>query len=194
MMRLMLLAAGAAMLLSSVAVSAQTGGNKMDDKHPVVVMETNQGTIEITLDAEKAPASVRNFLSYVNEAYYDSTIFHRVISGFMIQGGGYTLNMASKKTKPPVRNEADNGLKNKRGTVAMARTNIVDSATSQFFINHADNAFLDHRDKTQQGYGYAVFGQVTSGMDVVDKIAAIPTGAQDVPMRPAVILSIRLKK
>lgn len=192
-MRFLLLAAVAAMLLSSVAVSAQTGGKKMDLKHPVVVMETNQGTIEITLDAEKAPISVRNFLVYVNEAYYDSTIFHRVISGFMIQGGGFTLNMAQKQTKPPIKNEAGNGLLNKRGTIAMARTNIVDSATSQFFINHADNAFLDHKDNTPQGFGYAVFGRVTKGMDVVDKIAAIPTGAQDVPMQPAVILSVRLK-
>lgn len=197
-MRMTPFIAGAMMIFFTGAVSAQDSTKTAaqtppaaDAMHPVVIMETNQGTIEITLDAVKAPLSVANFLSYVNESFYDGTIFHRVIAGFMIQGGGFTTGMEQKTTKAPIKNEAANGLKNKRGTIAMARTGEINSATSQFFINHRDNAFLDHG---QRDFGYAVFGEVTKGMDVVDKIAAVPTGAQDVPRQPVVILSVREKK
>ena len=140
-----------------------------------VVMETSLGKIVIELDAVKAPVSVANFLSYVDAEYYNQTIFHRVIGGFMIQGGGFDTDLNKKPTKAPIKNEADNGLKNDRGTIAMARTNQVDSATSQFFINHADNDFLNHRSKDPRGYGYAVFGRVTEGLEVVDQIAAQKT-------------------
>ena len=138
-----------------------------------VVIATNYGDITVELDAEKAPLTVKNFLSYVDEKFYDGTIFHRVIRNFMIQGGGFTPDMAQKRTHAPVKNEAGNGLKNTRGTIAMARTMIIDSATAQFFINTVDNAFLDHRDNSMQGFGYAVFGKVTDGMEVVDAIAAV---------------------
>lgn len=185
----------AAMSLMWFSAAAQeSGAKKADSTHPVVVMETNIGTMEITLDAEKAPITVRNFLSYAREGFYDSTIFHRVISGFMIQGGGYALGMAEKATKAPIKNEAANGLLNKRGTIAMARRSEINSATSQFFINHADNPSLDHKDDTPRGFGYAVFGEVNKGIEVVDKIAAIPTGTQDVPMKPVVILFVKIKK
>jgi cyclophilin family peptidyl-prolyl cis-trans isomerase len=160
-MQILSLAVGAALALSCATVLAQDAAKPAADKHPVVVMKTNLGTIEMTLDAERAPISVKNFMSYVNEAFYDSTIFHRVIKGFMIHGGGFTTGMTQKPTKPPIKNEAFNGLKNKRGTVAMARTSIINSATCQFFINHVDNEFLDHTDETAKGFGYAVFGKVT---------------------------------
>ena len=139
-----------------------------------VKMVTSMGTILLELDDKKAPETVKNFLAYADEGYYSGTIFHRVIKDFMIQGGGFSTDLKRKKTKSAVVNEADNGLKNLRGTIAMARTNIIDSATSQFFINHKDNPFLDHKDKSMRGYGYAVFGKVVEGMDVVDKIAAAP--------------------
>ena len=138
-----------------------------------VLIKTSMGDITAELDADKAPLTVANFLSYVKDGSYDGTIFHRVMPGFMIQGGGFTPDMQQKPTRAPVKNEADNGLKNLRGTLAMARTNVVDSATSQFFINVVDNAFLDFKAATQQGYGYAVFGKVTDGMDVVDAIVAV---------------------
>ena len=163
--------------------------------NPSVLLSTSLGDITIELDAEKAPVTVANFLSYVDEQFYDGTIFHRVIKGFMIQGGGFTADMAQKRTKAPIKNEANNGLKNTRGTIAMARTSIVDSATAQFFINSVDNDFLDFRAPTPDGYGYAVFGKVTSGLDVVDKISAVRTGIahgmRDVPLQPVVIKSIR---
>ena len=163
-----------------------------------VVIATNYGDITVELDAEKAPLTVKNFLSYVDEKFYDGTIFHRVIKNFMIQGGGFMPDMAQKRTHAPVKNEAGNGLKNTRGTIAMARTMIIDSATAQFFINTVDNAFLDHRDNSMQGFGYAVFGKVTDGMEVVDAIAAVTTGEvggmSDVPTpAPVVITSIRRK-
>ena len=139
---------------------------------PAVTVKTNKGVIEIELFPDKAPESVKNFLAYVDAGHYDGTIFHRVIKDFMIQGGGFQPDGQQKPTKPPVKNEANNGLKNTRGTVAMARTAVVDSATAQFFINHADNEFLDFKSETPQGFGYCVFGKVTSGMDVVDAIAA----------------------
>ena len=139
-----------------------------------VKMETSAGTITLELDEKKAPLSVANFLEYADEGFYNGTIFHRVIKDFMIQGGGFGTDLKRKQTKAPIKNEADNGLLNNRGTIAMARTNIVDSATSQFFINHVDNAFLNFKSPDARGYGYAVFGKVIDGMDVVDKIAQTP--------------------
>jgi peptidyl-prolyl cis-trans isomerase B (cyclophilin B) len=163
--------------------------------NPQVLIKTSAGDITIELDEAKAPATVKNFLTYVEDGHYKDTQFHRVIKGFMIQGGGYGADFKEKSTRAPVANEADNGLKNDRGAIAMARTSDPNSATAQFFINHADNAFLNHKAKTPQGWGYAVFGHVTSGMDVVDKIAAAPTGANpngmtDVPKTPVMIESI----
>jgi cyclophilin family peptidyl-prolyl cis-trans isomerase len=163
--------------------------------NPKVLMKTSQGDITIELDQEKAPLTVKNFLSYVDQKFYDGTIFHRVIKGFMIQGGGLTGDFQEKPEHPPIKNEAANGLKNDRGTIAMARTNVVDSATSQFFINLVNNDFLNHRDDTAEGYGYAVFGKVVAGMNVVDAIAAVPTGVvrgyADAPRQTVTIISVR---
>jgi peptidyl-prolyl cis-trans isomerase B (cyclophilin B) len=163
----------------------------MSEQNPKVLMETSMGNITIELFKEKAPISVRNFLSYVNEGFYDGLIFHRVINGFMVQGGGMDENLQPKKTKFAIKNEAANGLKNLRGTLAMARTSVVDSATSQFFINLVDNAFLDYKGKRPEEFGYAVFGQVTDGMDVVDAIKGVKTGNKgghaDVPVEPVFI-------
>src|SRR5262249_51075093 len=142
--------------------------------NPVVVMETSMGTVKMELFESKAPITVKNFLQYVDDKHYDDTIFHRVIKGFMIQGGGMTATMKEKPGRPPIKNESFNGLPNERGTMAMARTPIADSATAQFFINVVDNAFLD-RANAGDGVGYCVFGRVTEGMDVVDKIRAVPT-------------------
>lgn len=165
------------------------------NKFPTVVMETSLGTIEIELNAEKAPISTENFLKYVDDKFYEGTIFHRVIADFMIQGGGFTEDMSQKKTREQIKNEATNGLKNDRGTIAMARTMVVDSATAQFFINVKDNAFLNNRGTDMQSYGYAVFGKVVSGMDVVDKIRAVKTGNKkgmdDVPETAVVIKSVK---
>ena len=161
----------------------------------IVIMTTSKGVIKIQLDAAKAPLTVQNFLAYVDEGHYDGTLFHRVINNFMIQGGGFDQNMRQKPTRAPIKNEAMNGLKNRRGTIAMARTMVVDSATSQFFINVVDNAFLDFRAPTPQGFGYCVFGEVIEGMDVVDAIKGVPTGhvagMGDVPLTPVVIESVR---
>ena len=163
-----------------------------------VKMETNKGSIVIELNSEKAPISAENFLNYVRDGFYEQTIFHRVIPNFMIQCGGFTPEMAQKKTQAEIKNEADNGLKNLRGTLAMARTQVVDSASSQFFINLADNDFLNHQNKTPNGYGYAVFGQVTEGMDVVDEIAKVSTGNsgyhQDVPTEAVIIERVSIKE
>jgi peptidyl-prolyl cis-trans isomerase B (cyclophilin B) len=161
-----------------------------------IIIETNLGNIKAELFEDKAPMTVSNVLSYVDKKFYDETIFHRVIDGFMLQGGGFTKEMVQKKTDAPVKNEADNGLSNTRGTLAMARTMIVDSATSQFFINLVDrNTFLNHQSKTDRGWGYCVFGKVIEGMDTVDKIAKTPTGNagahQNVPTEAVVIKSIR---
>lgn len=157
----------------------------------MVKLTTNFGDITIELDAEKAPVTVQNFLNYVEKGFYDGVIFHRVINGFMIQGGGFDANMRQKSTDAPIKNEANNGLGNDNYTIAMARTSIPDSATAQFFINVADNDFLNHTSPTPSGWGYCVFGKVTSGMDVVDKIKAVKTtskaGHQDVPVEPIVI-------
>jgi len=165
-------------------------------KAPRVLMKTSLGEITIELYPDKAPITVKNFLDYVDAKFYDGTIFHRVIPGFMNQGGGFTADMQQKPTRAPIKNEAGNGLKNTVGTVAMARTGVVDSATAQFFINTADNAFLDHRDETAPGFGYAVFGKVVNGIDVVKKIAAVPTankgGLQNVPVTAIVIESVRV--
>ena len=151
-----------------------------------VTLETTMGDIRIELDADKAPATVENFLNYVRDGFYDGTIFHRVIKGFMIQGGGFNDQMMQKMTQDPIKNEADNGLPNARGTIAMARTQDPHSATAQFFINHKDNAFLNHTAPTVQGWGYCVFGKVTDGMDVIDAIAGVRTtnrsGHADVPV------------
>ena len=161
----------------------------------MITMETNFGTITIELDADKAPLTVANFKKYVADDFYNNTIFHRVIPNFMIQGGGFNPGMTQKQTLDPVENEADNGLANDRGTIAMARTNDPHSATAQFFINLKDNAFLNHSGKNPQGWGYCVFGKVTEGMDVVDKIAAVPTGNSaghaDVPVNDVVILKVQ---
>lgn len=166
------------------------------DMGTAIVLETSLGAIEIALDEERAPKTVENILRYVDDGHYDGTVFHRVIPGFMAQGGGYDETYTKKPTREPVKNEADNGLKNLRGTVAMARTSDPDSATAQFFVNVADNAFLDHSSKTQSGWGYAVFGKVTSGMDVVDEMVATKTSAagpfsKDAPVSPIVIRKAR---
>jgi len=176
-------------LLASLSSAVQAG--------PKVLLKTSLGEITVELDEAKAPETVKNFLSYVNEGYYNKTVFHRVIEGFMIQGGGFVLkedgSLDKKETKEPIRNEANNGLKNKKGTIAMARTPDPHSASSQFFINHEDNDSLDHTEETPRGWGYAVFGKVVSGLDVVDKIAKVPTGpgsvGDDVPKEPVVIES-----
>ena len=164
----------------------------------IVTMETSKGVITLELDREKAPVSVENFVTYAKAGHYDGTVFHRVIPGFMVQGGGFDTDMKQKGTNPPIKIEADNGLKNTRGTVAMARTSDPDSATSQFFINMADNAFLDHKSPTQQGWGYAVFGRVTDGMDVVDSIEKVKTGNnhghQDVPLEEVTILKVTIEE
>src|SRR5262245_45523160 len=168
-----------------------------NEKNPVVKMSTNKGNIRIELNADKAPISTKNFLDYVAEGYYDGLIFHRVIPGFMIQGGGFDSGMSQKKTKSPIKNEAGNGLKNRIGSIAMARTNVVDSATSQFFINVKDNDFLNHRSTAPAEYGYAVFGQVIEGMDVVHQIEKVKTGRRgghdDVPVEAVTIHSAKIE-
>lgn len=168
----------------------------MSEQNPQVLMETSMGTIKIELFKEKAPITVKNFLGYVKEGFYDGLIFHRVIKDFMIQGGGMTENLEQKKPKFAIKNEATNGLSNTRGTLAMARTAVVDSATSQFFINVVDNLFLNHQGKQPDRFGYCVFGQVIEGMEVVDQIRAVKTGNRgghgDVPLEPVFIKSARL--
>jgi peptidyl-prolyl cis-trans isomerase A (cyclophilin A) len=161
---------------------------------PRVLVHTSMGDLTLELDDQKAPISTKNFLDYVDAKFYDGTIFHRVIADFMIQGGGYDTSLNQKQTRAAIKNEAGNGLSNLRGTVAMARTSVVDSATSQFFINVVDNLFLNHKDETAANFGYAVFGKVVQGMDVVDAIKAVPTGAKgiftsDCPLTDVVIQS-----
>ncbi|MBQ3033155.1 MAG: peptidyl-prolyl cis-trans isomerase [Deferribacterales bacterium] len=163
-----------------------------------VLMETNYGNIELELYPDKAPQTVKNFVSYAKDGHYDGLIFHRVIKDFMIQGGGFDENMKEKPTKAPIPNEAYNGLKNERGTIAMARTNDPHSATSQFFINHKTNSFLNYKAQTTAGWGYAVFGKVINGMDVVDKIAGVETGSlgyfQDVPTEKIIIKKVTVSE
>jgi peptidyl-prolyl cis-trans isomerase A (cyclophilin A) len=161
---------------------------------PKVTLQTSMGTVVVQLDPAKAPLSVANFLQYVNDGHYNGTVFHRIIPNFMVQGGGFTADNRQKPTRAPIAIESNNGLKNTRGTIAMARTMDPNSATAQFFINVVDNDFLNYRAPTTQGYGYAVFGQVISGMDVVDKIRATPTGAQDRPLTPVTILKATSEK
>ena len=166
--------------------------------NPVVVIETSAGTITAELYKDRAPVSVANFLQYARDGHYDGTIWHRVVSGYVIQGGGYTPEMVERSTRPPIQNEATNGLSNRRGTLAMARTRQLRSATSQFFINLVDNGSLDHRGFAPDDFGYAVFGRVLQGMDVVDKIAAVRVGPRDgqdtVPLTPVLITSVTERK
>jgi len=172
------------------------GDSQMADSQKSVEFVTSMGTFVIELDGAAAPVTVENFLAYVDAGFFDGTVFHRVIPGFMAQGGGFSADMKQKPVNAPIKNEADNGLKNLRGTVAMARTSVIDSATAQFFVNVADNAFLDHKAKTMQGYGYAVFGKVVSGMEVMDAMVAVPTTSkgqmQDIPVTPIVIESAKV--
>jgi peptidyl-prolyl cis-trans isomerase A (cyclophilin A) len=189
-MKLVAMVMAAAML----AVSANAEETKMTTTNvttsTAVIMTTSEGDVEIELFSDKAPLSVSNFLAYADSNFYDNTVFHRVIKGFMVQCGGFDTSMSQKPTRAPIKNEAANGLKNDRGTLAMARTSVVDSATSQFFINVVNNDFLNHGTRD---FGYAVFGKVTAGMDVVDKIAAVKTGGGDVPVKQVLIKSIKRK-
>ena len=177
--------------LAAFTASAQSA-------NPSVVVKTSMGSFTIELFPDKAPETVKNFLQYVDEGFYSGTIFHRVIDGFMVQGGGLDKNMTKKATRAPIVNEAGNKLKNTVGTVAMARTGEPNSATAQFFVNVKDNAFLDYRDSSREGIGYCVFGKVVQGMDVVNRIKAVPTGVKngmrDVPVTPVVIESITRAK
>lgn len=179
----------------SFAIQASAAAQPANPANPVVVLETTLGDIVIELRQDRAPVSVQNFLAYARSGHYDGTVFHRVLKGFMIQGGGYTPDLESKPTRPAIRNEAANGLRNMRGTVAMARSAAVRSATAEFFINVEDNSQLNHRGISPDQYGYAVFGRVLEGMDVVDRIAAVPVRRQDeheaVPIEPVVIKRVR---
>ena len=170
------------------------GSASAEDANPKVVLNTSKGQIVLELYADKAPETVQNFLAYVDAKYYDGTIFHRVIPNFMIQGGGFTADMKRKTTRPPIQNEADKGIKNDRGTIAMARTGDPHSATAQFFINSKDNGFLNHKSKSMQGWGYAAFGRVVEGMKTVDAISAVTTTRRgpysDVPAEAIVIKSV----
>jgi cyclophilin family peptidyl-prolyl cis-trans isomerase len=190
-MQRILVAALAGILLAAGPVLAQ------EKKNPVVVMDTSMGTIKIELFEKDAPITVKNFLEYVDDKFYDGTIFHRVIPTFMVQGGGFEAGMKEKKTKDPIKNESTNGLSNKKYTLAMARTNVPDSATAQFYINVKDNDFLD-REKARDKVGYCVFGKVIDGMDVVDKIKAVETGDkgahENVPLKDVIIKSVRREK
>ena len=184
--------------LGLAALSSSRAGAEEAKKNPIIVIDTSMGKIKAELWADKAPGTVENFLSYIQKKHYDGLIFHRVIDGFMIQGGGFTPDMKQKANDNPIRNEASADKKNERGTLAMARTSDLHSATSQFFINLKDNGFLDHRDASNAGFGYCAFGKVTEGMDVVDKIAKVRTGNKgghgDVPNEPVVINSITVEK
>jgi cyclophilin family peptidyl-prolyl cis-trans isomerase len=192
---LVVLAAIASLVFFSTIKSATKGNNDMTEtatENVSVMLETSMGNITIEIDMANAPNSGENFLGYVDDGYFVDTTFHRVIPNFMVQGGGITADMADKPSKrAPIKNEANNGLKNERGTLAMARTGDPHSATSQFFINHADNGFLNHSSETAQGWGYAVFGKVTDGMDIVDAMAAVSTGNNgghgDVPLETITI-------
>jgi cyclophilin family peptidyl-prolyl cis-trans isomerase len=180
------------LFFSSMLISALA----MAQDNPIVVIETSKGTIKIELWADKAPISVENFLRYTDNGFYDGLIFHRVIPGFMIQGGGFDPNMVQKSTYDPIKNEASASLMNNRGTLAMARTNVVDSANSQFFINLENNDHLNHSDETPRGFGYAVFGEVIEGMEVIDAMAAVETGTargghQNVPTEAIIITSAK---
>ncbi len=191
MIRMLIALAVTTSILGGLAVAETTPST-----NPTVLMKTSKGDITIELFADKAPVTVKNFLSYVSDGFYNGTIFHRVIKGFMIQGGGYTADMTEKPSKPPIKNEAGNRLKNARGTIAMARMNAPHTATSQFFINHINNPGLDYTSSTSDGFGYCVFGRVVSGMEVVDAIASVPTGIKqgmgDVPRETVSIISVEV--
>jgi len=197
MVRLILTSSIVVSLLTLTACSgaAKTERRFIMSDNPMVVIETNKGTMTVELWADRAPGTVRNFLAYVDEGFFDGLIFHRVIPGFMIQGGGFTPDMTQKATKPNIKNEASAFARNERGTLAMARTPDPHSASSQFFINLVKNEFLDFKEPTQQGWGYCVFGKVIDGMDAVDAIAKVPTGYSgphgDVPTEPVIITSIK---
>ncbi len=182
-------------VLATALLALLLSGAPMADTNPQVAIETNHGRIVLELNAEAAPETVANFLSYVDDGFYDGTIFHRVIPGFMVQGGGFDKNMSQKSTGEPIRNEADNGLKNEVGAISMARTQDPHSATAQFFINVNDNDFLNHTAPNAQGWGYTVFGKVSEGMDVVRQIEGVPTSRsgmhQDVPQEPVVMESVK---
>jgi cyclophilin family peptidyl-prolyl cis-trans isomerase len=186
----------ALLALLAIPHSAMAAPPPVPTDNPRVRMTTSLGVIELELDGKRAPNTVKNFLGYVDSGFYNGTIFHRVIPGFMIQGGGFTPGLKEKPTGAKIKNEADNGLKNLAGTIAMARTPDPHSASAQFFINSVDNAFLDHRDKSMQGWGYAVFGKVTLGMDVVKKIEAVPTSNagmfQNVQVKDVVITKMEV--
>ena len=182
-------------LILTIMMTAGVFTAQAQTKTTKVLIDTSMGQIEAELYADKASITVTNFLEYVNSKFYDGLIFHRVIPGFMIQGGGMTSDMKEKETRNPIKIESDNGLKNMRGTLAMARTQVPDSATSQFFINLVDNPFLDFKAKTTAGYGYAVFGKVTKGMDNIAKVKTCTKGFnQYVPLTPVTIKSIRVMK
>ena len=185
-------------ILGALVALVTAGAGMAVAANPKVEMETSKGKMVIELFPDKAPETVKNFLNYVETKYYDGTIFHRVIPKFMIQGGGFTADMKQKSAGAPIKNEADNGLKNDRGTIAMARTGDPHSATAQFFINSVNNDFLNHTSKTQQGWGYVVFGKVISGMDVIDAISAVKTvtrgGFRDVPAETIEIISAKVLK
>lgn len=188
---------GALMALALGSISATSPSARADEsERPQVTFETTHGTFVLELDRGAAPETVENFLAYVSDGFYEGTIFHRVIAGFMIQGGGFTSEFKQLQTRAPIRNEADRGGTNDRGTIAMARTSDPHSATAQFFINVADNDFLNHRGRTPQGWGYAVFGHIVEGMETVDRIAAVETGSrgmfQDVPQDTVVIHKTRI--
>ncbi len=190
-LRSLLIVAACCLALTGVSQDAVAQDN------PVVTIETSLGTLTAELDRANAPLSVENFLAYVESGHYAGTVFHRVIKGFMIQGGGFTADLTQKSTRPPIKNEARNGLSNDRGTLAMARTNVVDSATAQFFINTVDNAGLNNRGVTPDAYGYAVFGKLTGGLDVLDQIEDVSTGRrgphQNVPDTAVEIVSITVQ-
>lgn len=181
----------ALLFVAAVSAGSSGSGEAAAPSAPRVALDTSKGRIVLELDAARAPQTVENFLAYVRDGHYDGTVFHRVIDGFMVQGGGFTAEMQQKPTRPPVANEADNGLKNLRGTVAMARTNDPHSASAQFFVNTVDNSFLDHTGKDIRGWGYAVFGKVVEGMEVVDAITKVRTATrsrmENVPVEPIVI-------
>jgi cyclophilin family peptidyl-prolyl cis-trans isomerase len=195
-MKRYLVGIAAAAALGALMLGTASAQNKKGN--PVVVLETSKGIIEVELNEAKAPVSVKNFLDYVDSHFYDGLIFHRVIDNFMIQGGGFTTDMSQKEGKAPIENEAGNGLTNDKYTIAMARTSVVNSATAQFFINTKDNTFLNHKDNTPQGFGYAVFGKVVKGMDVVDAIGKAKTGTKngfnDVPVETISIVKAYRKE
>lgn len=191
-----IVAASAFILFSNKELHSMDTSSDIETK--TVKLQTTAGDITLELYPDKAPVTVKNFIQYVDAGHYDGTIFHRVIDGFMIQGGGYTENLTQKPTNEPIVNEANNGLKNKRGTIAMARTNVVDSATAQFFINVVDNSFLDFKGENPHEFGYCVFGKVVDGMDVVDKIKSVETQSQgpyqDLPVKPIKIVKAKIVK